>query len=319
MTRTPALTDGEASLIADGFDLGQVVAHTGPTARGELGFVFRLTTTQGNWAVKRLIRRQDEGDVREDVAFVTAARAAGVPTPAMFTTRSGNVLLDLPEAQVRVTEWVDLSPVDPRIDPAVVGAALAALHRTAFQGSRGEDPWYREPVGAARWDELTVALAEEDAPFAADLARLRDEFVALEQSMENPRDLRTCHRDLFPENLRSTADGSVCVIDWDNHGLAGTDQELAFVVWGFAGGRADRARLIADSYREAGGRGRVAAPGDFTMLSAALGHINERACARWLECPPEDPERNRMAGLFGETVADPLTTSVVENLLEALN
>lgn len=98
----------------------------------------------------------------------------------------------------------------------------------------------------------------------------------------DPHDLRTCHRDLFTENLRSVADGSVCVIDWDNHGQAGASQELAFVLWGFAGGRADRARQIVDSYAGAGGTGRVRSPGDFTMLIATLGHINERTCARWL-------------------------------------
>ena len=42
------------------------------------------------------------------------------------------------------------------------------------------------------------------------------------------------------------------------------------------------------------------------MLIATLGHINERACARWLDHSPGDPERDRMATLFGETVADPL-------------
>ena len=136
--------------------------------------------------------------------------------------------------------------------------------------------------------------------------------------MVDPHDLRTCHRDLFPENLRGVADGSVCIIDWDNHGLAGASQELAFVVWGFAGGRADRARTIAESYTDAGGTGRVQSPGDFTMLIATLAHINERACARWLAQSPADPERARMAALIGETVADPLTRAVISDLLDAV-
>ena len=96
------------------------------------GFVFRLTTTTGTCAVKQLIHPQVELDVRGDVEFVAAARAASVPTPAILSTLDGNVLLDLPDAQVRVTEWVDLRAVDP----AAAGAALAGLQRTPFRGAR---------------------------------------------------------------------------------------------------------------------------------------------------------------------------------------
>ena len=48
------------------------------------------------------------------------------------------------------------------------------------------------------------------------------------------------------------------------------------------------------------------------------GHINERGCVRWLAHPPDDPERDRMAALFAETVADPLTRSVIADLLNAV-
>ena len=328
MTSPWEFTTGQAAFVAAAFRLGDVAAVTGPTGRGDLGFVFRLTTSSGTWAVKRLIEPQLEGDVREDLGFVAAARAAGVPTPAMVTTAAGAVLLELPPpygqptageaaAQVRVYQWVDLADVDPLLDAPAVGAALGALHRTDFRGTRGEDPWYREPVGAARWDELITALTRAGAPFAGDLAGLRDEFVALEQVLVDPHDLRTCHRDLFPENLRGVVDGSVCVIDWDNHGEAGASQELAFVLWGFAGGRPDRARQIVDNYVDAGGTGKLRSAGDFTMLIATLGHINERACARWLAHPPGDPERDRMAALLEETIADPVTRAVVSDLLDA--
>ena len=54
------------------------------------------------------------------------------------------------------------------------------------------------------------------------------------------------------------------------------------------------------------------------MLIAVLGHINERAGTRWLEQPPGDPERDRMADLIAETVAAPLTRSVIADLLDAV-
>lgn len=312
------LTEDAFRFVAEEFRLGEVVSHEGPTARGEWGFVVRLTTSDGSWAVKQLVEPQVEADVREDVEFVAAAKASGVPAPAMLRSRSGTVLLDVEGQQVRVSEWVDLREVDPMLDPASVGATLAALHRTPFEGCRGEDPWYRTAVGARRWDELVSALTVAGASFSDDLALMRDELVALEQLLIDPHDVRTCHRDLFPENLRGTVSGSVCVIDWDNHGLAGTSQELAFVVWAFAGGRADRAREIVQSYVASDGPGRLRSPGDFTMLIATLGHINERACARWLDHRPGDPERDRMAALFGESVAEPVTRQTIEELLDAV-
>jgi Ser/Thr protein kinase RdoA (MazF antagonist) len=318
MSAHTPLTDEAFSTVAAEFDLGEVVTHEGPTGRGEWGFVFRLTTSAGDWAVKQLIEPQVEAAVREDVDLVAAARGAGVPTPAMLTSRAGCVLLEVDGQQLRVSQWVDLRDVDRMLDPSAVGSTLAALHRTPFDGSRGEDPWYRAPVGARRWDELRSGLAAAGAPFADDLAAMRDELVSLEQLLVDPDDLRTCHRDLFPENLRGTTSGSVCVIDWDEHGLAGASQELAFVVWAFAGGRADRAREIMQSYDAGGGPGRIRSAGDFTMLIASLGHINERACTRWLDHPPEHPERERMAALFGECVAERLTRDSIQELLEAV-
>jgi thiamine kinase-like enzyme len=80
------------------------------------------------------------------------------------------------------------------------------------------DPWYHEPIGAERWDHLVGQLAEAGAPFARQLAGLRDELVALESWIEPPEMLQTCHRDLWADNVLPTADGAVCVIDWENSG-----------------------------------------------------------------------------------------------------
>lgn len=215
-------------------------------------------------------------------------------------------------------EWVDLTEPDPGLDPEAIGVAVAALHQMSHRTSRGPYSWYRAPTGAARWDELPAGLSAAGASFASDLAQLRDEFVALERWLADPVDLRLCHRDLFPENLRGTIDSGVCVIDRDGHGLAGASQELAHVVWAFSGGSGERAVRITQAYRDAGGPGRIGGPGDFTMVIASLGRINERACTRWLESPAGDPVRDRMASLFGECVAYPLTRGVVAYLLDAV-
>jgi Ser/Thr protein kinase RdoA (MazF antagonist) len=313
-----ALRDEHVAAVARAYDLGTVLDFSGPTARGQMGQVFSVITDRGRWAVKHLLRPQVESDVRDDLGFVQAARRAGVSTPAIICTGDGSVLLDLGGAQVRVYEWVDLAEPDMGLDPAAVGGAVGRLHACDFRGTHGPHPWYSEPVGAPRWDELVSELTAAGAPFAADLAALRDEIVALEGLLAPMTNPITCHRDLFADNLRGTVDRRVCVIDWDNQGLADPGQEIAFVLAEFASGAPGRARALVAGYLSAGGPGRVRRPGDFSMLIATLGHINERACARWLAHPPGDPERARMADLFAEFSSNPLTRASIDQLLDAV-
>jgi len=73
---------------------------------------------------------------------------------------------------------------------------------------------------------------------------MRDELVALERLMEEPRELQTCHRDLWADNVLRTTAGGLCVIDWENCGLADPSQELALVLFEFGLGDSERARTL---------------------------------------------------------------------------
>jgi thiamine kinase-like enzyme len=108
----------------------------------------------------------------------------------------------------------------------VVGAVVAGLHCTELNEPGPVDPWYQEPVGADGWDALVRRLAQAGAPFADRLAQLRDELVALELWLEPAHQVRTCHRDLWSDNLLPTVDGGVCVIDWENSGPADPPRSL---------------------------------------------------------------------------------------------
>jgi Phosphotransferase enzyme family len=152
--------------------------------------------------------------------------------------------------QVRVYEWVDLRAPDSRLDPARVGAVVAAIHRVPATDLSPLDPWYHEPVGADRWDHLIEELVEAGAPFARRLADLRDELVALESWIEPPQLIQTCHRDLWADNVLPTPDGGVCVIDWEDSGPADPSQELACVLFEFARADPGRIRALTDAYRK---------------------------------------------------------------------
>ena len=133
--------------------------------------------------------------------------------------------------------WTCVPPTRAWI-PRSWARVVAAIHQVASADGGTPDAWYVEPVGADRWDQLVEQLREAGAPFAGRLAELRDELVALESWIEPPETLRTCHRDLWADNVLPTADGGVCVIDWENSGPADPSQELGCVLFEFA-----RARL----------------------------------------------------------------------------
>jgi aminoglycoside phosphotransferase (APT) family kinase protein len=219
---------------------------------------------------------------------------------------------------VRVYEWVDLCHPDPRIDPAEVGRVVAAIHGCGFRGSNPVDPWYTDPVGAARWDELASALTAARAPFAEDLASFREELAALEGLVEPPGSVQTCHRDLWADNVRATASGSLCVIDWENCGLADPGGELALVLFEFGRDDPARARLLFEAYADGGGPGRVRRPADFSMPIAQLGHIGERWCRIWLDPGSSRAERDRAVAGVDEFLSESLTRALIDRLVDAV-
>lgn len=306
----------DADTIAEAFGLGRAARLSkGPVARGKQGEVWRLGTADGEWAVKIPFSRVIEEEVASSTRFQEAAYVAGVPTPSVCRTHEGRVLLPVEGLQVRVYGWVDVLPSDQGLDPAQVGAAVAAIHSVRLPAPGPVDDWYAEPVGAARWDDVVHRLRAAGAPFAEDLATLRDDLVELESWLEEPSQLQLCHRDLWADNLLPTPDGGVCVLDWENSGAADPAQELGCVLFEFAHRDPARAGALVRSYRDAGGPARIERRGHFTMLIAQLGHITEIAARDWLEPNPRSPERSDAEAWVRETLDDPHTPGVLDALL----
>lgn len=308
-----------AGEIAAAFDLGAVRSFDGPVARGEQGQVWRLETARGAFAVKEAFEPPEEAEVARAAAFAEAAAAAGVSTPRAVRTVDGAFLQPAAGATVRVFAWADLGPLDRRVDPAAVGRLLAVLHGVRQAAGAPLDPWYAEPVGPARWRELAAAMTARDGPYAAELERLCDDLIALDELVEPPRTLATCHRDLWAENLRRLDGGGLCVIDWDDCGLADPSYELGAVLWEFAVADAERARRLHAAYVDAGGPGRVERLAGFSMLIAQIGHIGEATLATWLDPETTPAERERQVPRIAELVDATLTRAHLEALLAAVD
>jgi hypothetical protein len=310
------IASGYAGDIARVFGLGGDARFTGRVGRGEQGQVEELVTSRGSFAVKTSFDLPELDG--EDARFQAAACAAGVPAPAVLPTAAGAWHAEMGGLPVRVYEWVDLLPPDSSFDPVEAGRVVAAIHRTPFAGTRPEHPWYTEPVGAVAWDGLVTDLTAARAPFAAGVAGMRDELVALEALLERSSALRTCHRDLWSDNLRPALSGGLCVIDWENCGLADPGQEIAGVVFEFGYGDPDRAREVYRTYRRSGGPGTVRRRGDFSMTIAQLGHITEMACRIWLDPTTPEDERRRQEARVAESIEQPLTIAVIDELVDAV-
>ncbi|WP_456845251.1 phosphotransferase enzyme family protein [Cellulomonas sp. P5_C6] len=311
-------TGVDASDLARHFALGGAARLSeGPVARGKQGVVWRLDTTNGSWAVKAPFTPSQEDEVRLSTEFQEAAYLAGVPTPQIRRTTDGFVFADVGGRRVRVYEWVDLGAPDPGLDPALVGEVVARIHGVKIDDPRPLDPWYHEPVGAGRWDEVVEQVRDGGAPFAGRLAALRDELVALESWIEPPEALRVCHRDLWADNMLPTAAGGLCVIDWENSGPADPSQELACVLFEFGRSDPGRARALIAAYQDAGGPGQVDRPGHFSMLIASLGHITETAATDWLQPNARSPDRADSTAWISEVLDDPHSRRRLRDLLDA--
>ena len=287
-------------------------------ARGEQGRVWRLDTDTGAFAIKELIILQTPADAVADVAYQEAVLATGaVAMPRPIRTVAGNVLLDVAGHQVRAYEWIDLLATDLGLDPLVIGETLAAIHQVHYAPARPVIGWYTEPVGALRWTQLLDDAKAAAAPFADALAAEIPELLRLEALIEPPTNLQGCHRDLWADNILPTPTGGVCVIDWENCGLADPAQEILMAMIDFA--FADQ-RRVADlylSYVEAGGPGRVSGYGSFTMVIAQFGHFWESAITAYLSTSAAEVKAHSLDRI-AELLNLPLRVEHLEEMLDTI-
>jgi len=311
--------DELADQVVSAFGLSRAVGDLSPVARGEQGRVWRLDTEQGSYAVKETFEPQTEADAGADVAYQEAVLAeSDVSIPRPIRTTSGLVLAVAAGRQVRVYEWVDLLPADTGFDPAIVGETIAAIHMVQHEPARPVHPWYTDPVGASNWHDLSCRITASRAPFADAFAAEIPMLLQLENLIEPPRNLQSCHRDLFADNILPMAEDGICVIDWENCGLEDPSHELGVVIFDFTVTNPARSRQLHDAYVDAGGPGRLTGRGAFTMLIAQFGHFHEAAAREWLDPDSSDEDREHAIGRFEELFTNPLNFARIDEFLDAV-
>jgi len=253
------------------------------------------------------------------------ARAAGGPAYvfyAPFTVRDAATARALREQPEVAQAFHQL----PRVSKAVAGVGFwGPGQSTLYDAAEERDRTALRRLGvcadisgvflSADGEPVKTELSERMIGIDAEQMRAIPEVIAMEALLgKAPRSLRTCHRDLWADNVRRTPGGGLCVFDFDNAGLADPSGELAAVLVEYAGADPARARTLRGAYEEAGGPARVERPTDFAMPIAQLAHIVEEGCRRWLAAT-DDAGRADNAGWVREYLDRPLTRDLIAGLL----
>ncbi|GAA3873213.1 phosphotransferase enzyme family protein [Streptomyces sedi] len=257
-----------ADHLAALYGLGEGPWTLRPVARGATGRVWRLSGAGADWAVKELLFGFDAGQVRDEATLRDAAAARGVLAPRFLTTRDGVRTPALPPefgpVHVKLYEWVEGFPVDATAPDVLdwVGATLARVHLAGVPASQAPDGWYQRAPEADDWKRLLADVRAAGPSWAGELtAFVEGSLPALSPHIAPAAEdeLLVSHRDLQPQNVLRDARGPV-LLDWDDTGPTTAERELASVLHMWSGRqhpRADDARRLWRSYRDAGGPGRV--------------------------------------------------------------
>ena len=297
----------------------------GPSAVHRL---WRLTTTQGRFAVKALDQDPPADSDLEALEGPTrlelAAWAAAVPMPRPCLvpgTDAGVAVIDdpeLPSMLVRVHEWVDGDlPTAPAAQElaGALGGALATVHNLDVRcGQDAEvDPWYRAAHGATHWRTLAGRAEQAGRSWARCLAgalpllAVVEALVAARAAEVVP--LLVCHSDLVPGNVVVSVEGRPSILDWDDAGPWNAAEELAAAVVSWSTGpRGEPCERVAfalvQGYRQAHGIVDGQSP---TVLAGSLS-----AVANWLELNV----RRSLDGAAGDRAAQQADAEVTNALNE---
>jgi len=155
------------------------------------------------------------------------------------------------------------------------------------------------------------------APFADALDGEIPELLRLEGLKEPPTNLQSCHRDLWADNILPTPAGGVCVIDWENCGLADMAQELPMAMFDFACDDQRRVAELYHAYIAAGGPARLSGYAAFTMVIAQFGHFWESAIARYLSTDAAEDKAHSLDRI-AELLNPPLRVTQLEEMLDTV-
>jgi Ser/Thr protein kinase RdoA (MazF antagonist) len=254
--------------VADAFKLGEPVNELTEAARGwgDHNIVYRLDTTDGQWAIKALQRELDEL-VAERFEIELAAFANGVAMPRPVPAGAGGPVAVVAGHPLRCHQWVDgLAKINEHTtvsENRLMGELVGHLHGLFLSWSThfdddtfGEDEpgWSTLAIEAGRCRSALGPLIKQN------LAALQALEVRASRVRRAHRKLPRIgsHRDLNAHNVLFTGAG-LRLIDWEAAGpiFAPWERACYATLWSTRdGGRYDLDALTAflRGYRHTGGQ-----------------------------------------------------------------
>jgi Ser/Thr protein kinase RdoA (MazF antagonist) len=297
--------------VATAFGLGAVEGPASFVDGGVSGEVFKVATTTGEWAVKRLFHEPDRAGLEVQARLQDAARAAGVASPRSMRTADGRAVATAGGAHWLASEWADVlrdpATLVQRDRLVMVGDIAATLHDLRLGAPHGVTPWLTTPPSAAEWGELRVLVRASDPPWASGFEELYPELVRLAEFAGSVGDEAAVlsHCDLGPANFGAAAHRLV-VFDWERAGAIPPAQELGYVLthWAGLGDPAAIVPPIVAGYRSRS-RAQIAVGRDM-FAYAANAYLN------FLRGAIRGANESRVVGLLH----DPMTLDSVETLAD---
>jgi thiamine kinase-like enzyme len=251
--------------------LGDPLAEPTVVTGGLLHRMWKLTTTQGTFAVKQLnaaiMKRpgiHDEYRLSEQVAATMAKQS--IPALAALPNAQGDVFYTVDQMSLLVYKWVDgeTLPVDA-VDQArarQMGAVLARMHALQLQFPASASLEWGH-FHDDDWDILTFQASELALPWTnrvrAALPRLLEWTRAYEQAgLSLGQRVVMSHRDLGQRNVIWSDATTPWLIDWEAAGLINPTMELLAVALYWSGVETglpaeDVFSCVVDGYVAAGG------------------------------------------------------------------
>ncbi|WP_367134103.1 phosphotransferase enzyme family protein [Saccharothrix sp. HUAS TT1] len=255
--------------VAAAFGLGDVVEPWTPVTGGRAHLMWRLRTSRGTWAVKRLNRSREDWWLRDylvsaEIQLEAHTRGFPMPRPIHPLNPAAPLLADVrvgdEVAGYLVHEWHEGHPLTSDVS-AWVGGTLASLHRLQPGGEPAYPP---HPVEEWReWlDEAPNDFTDAVRAYLPDIAEARSIALAT-----GDLTLVRTHRDVKPDNVLETPDGPL-LVDWDGAGPDYAEWELTRAALHFSALGENRPAFdtVIASYREAGGPRPPASPTAFAGL-----------------------------------------------------
>lgn len=264
--------------VREAFGLGDGALSVRPAGRGAQASIHLLDLDGTRYALKRHHGAVDEDEVVREAAHLDRFARAGVEVPVHHRDRAGRYVVRVPSrlggGAVRLTHWIEGEPVGAgTVDVAAsLGALVGTLHGAAPRATEDLGRWYSTAPDDLVWDDLVQrsAGAPWEATLAARIADLRQHGALVRAAGPPSGPLVIGHRDLHPENVLRSPDGTLRALDWEDAGPVDPGRELAKVLvqWHVDGDAVstEAVRETVAAYRAVGGPGSVTGPEDFAMV-----------------------------------------------------